>query len=384
MLVNFLILVFIAWTTYWWGWVQGIYRAVVHLISTVLAGALALALWEPTVLNLLIKPFPNSGWGLGLLTLFLLGLVSLRIIAHLLIRTDLPINPTIYTLGGAAFGLLIGLLTSGLLIIALGYMPPIAGLIGYQPLVIRPHGHIAPNPNGHLWIPVDRQASAFYTSLSAGSFYGGTPLGRYLPDLATQAGQYTLQPESDGSGGLVAITSDTVQVTGSYSFGLPIRGLSQPLTHSLRPYTSAPNIKMVVVDTQWDVTGSALSADDTHLSLSPAQVQLVGHWRKRGKVKTQAHSPIGFTLIDPTSPQRRFTAFDTPYTLATVSDSQKKVAWVFVIPEDQWTEFMLIHRFRLPIPDSIVDRTGLLNALGQLNGQPQPPAPPVQDQAPAP
>ena len=52
--MNLLIIGLLGLITYWWG-NQGLFSAILHLVCVVVAGAVALGLWEPLVVGVLLR-----------------------------------------------------------------------------------------------------------------------------------------------------------------------------------------------------------------------------------------------------------------------------------------------------------------------------------------
>ena len=57
MILNIIVLVFVLLIGYWWA-NQGLFSAIIHLLCVIVAGAIALALWEPIGVGLFMK----SAW----------------------------------------------------------------------------------------------------------------------------------------------------------------------------------------------------------------------------------------------------------------------------------------------------------------------------------
>ena len=110
MIANILLFTYLALIVSLWGH-YGLFSAFLHLLVTIVAGALAWAIWEPLVLNLLIKYQPHTAWGVGLLGPFILLLIVIRVIQDRLVRTNMRFENLTSMIGGGFCGFLIGVLT---------------------------------------------------------------------------------------------------------------------------------------------------------------------------------------------------------------------------------------------------------------------------------
>ena len=123
MIANVLIVIFLALMVYWWGGVQGFFSAWIHMMCTILAGALALAGWEPMVHWVLLDRIPSLAWGVGLLGPFIFWLVLLRKTTDYVVRSTLAFDSPVEIAGGAVCGLLAATITSGLTLVGVGFLP---------------------------------------------------------------------------------------------------------------------------------------------------------------------------------------------------------------------------------------------------------------------
>ena len=161
MIANSIILLFILgmvviWATY------GAFSALLHLVATVIAGALAIALWEPLVMGFLITRQPSIAWGVGLLGPFAILLIVIRVGFDSFIKNNLATPPMVDRLAGGFFGFLSAVLTTGMLVLGLSYLPLSEDLGGYKPYAVQVTGQVE-DTGTSLWIPVD--------SLTAGVLY---------------------------------------------------------------------------------------------------------------------------------------------------------------------------------------------------------------------
>ena len=89
-------IVFIVLATYWFGFKEGFFSAVVHLTCVIVAGALAFAFWEPLAHVMLGTGMREWAWGVSLLLIFCLLLFILRLVCNLVVP-DKHGPPDVYT-----------------------------------------------------------------------------------------------------------------------------------------------------------------------------------------------------------------------------------------------------------------------------------------------
>ncbi len=361
MITNLFVVLFILLMAYWWGSVQGFFSAFIHLIMTVLAGTLAFALWEPLTVGLLMGIIPTYSWGVGLLAPFGIFLLILRVTGDKLVKANLQFSQLVNTLSGGACGLLAGMLTAGMIVIGVGFLPIDSDAWGYQPLVVEPNGQVADNPSGDLWIPVDQYAATFFSKLSGGSFYTRSPLRLYQPDLATQAALFRLRYDPNAS---VVASPDAVTAPNQYSLPLPVPEIPDVIMEGLGSQARVPRTKIVVVETVWKMRAGTYDGDNT-LRVPPTQVRLLAIERTPGRTTAQLHAPVGVTTFDPTANQRRFKPFNSPKESAYGLSQEERLTWTFLIPEAQDADFILVRHLRLKLPKAKTDSAALASAIGR-------------------
>ncbi len=186
MILNIAVTVLVLLIGYWWA-NQGLFSAIIHLVCVIVAGALALAFWEPLVFGLLMRGsfFDPYATGVGLLGTFVVALVILRVATNKLVPGNVLL-PKWANLGfGYPVGLASGVLTVGLLLIGVGMVQSQRSLLGFVG-----YGRASAGTVGQvdsLWLPVHRLTDEFYSRLSVGALSTGRPLRHYNPDLDQQA-----------------------------------------------------------------------------------------------------------------------------------------------------------------------------------------------------
>jgi hypothetical protein len=215
---------------YWWG-NEGVFDALVHLICVVIAGALALALWEPVTVSFLLKPTLSEwAWGLSLGTLFLALLGILRVV----IDKMCPVRPRVARWADWTFGSLMGLasgvLTVGLLLTAVGHMATARELAGHDNWKRQPGEFFPTETNAGSPASICMSATrGFYNMVSNGGFaplFGAGGLAMVRPAIDAD-GASLLRDTIDGGKGRLSVTPEGLSVSGFYrdpSFAIASEG----------------------------------------------------------------------------------------------------------------------------------------------------------------
>ena len=365
LIVNISILLFLLSMAMRWGLTQNLLDAFIHLISTVIAAAMAVAMWEHFVLRMLIRTIPTYAWCVGLLGPFVIGLALMRLVTFKYLQTDnVEVISPLRIAGAAACGLLSGMLASGLLIIGLGFLPlPLHADWNRTPQH-QIFSFTADQPVSELWIPVDRYTESFLSTLSTGVFNTRYPLARYQPHLATRAAMFYGGGLSDHP----LILPNSIKATAVNAAVIPRQGLDPKLTEQLKMLKQTPGTKIVVVDTYWKRSPNTDTEKDK-LDIHPSQVRLSGHRLHVNKTFTQLYAPVGYVRLD-TKPQAADQRLFIPLQQRTLLAYQPKpndlLAWVFVIPFEDEIGDLLIHQLRIGLPKANTEPEPLLSALGRL------------------
>ena len=359
MLFNFLVILFLLLMIAMWSH-YGFFNGLLHLLATIVAGALALALWEPMVFGIQFRAENAWGvenaWGAWLLALFAVLLRMVRVVIDKVVRSNMSFGQITSLVGGGTCGLASGILTAGLMVIGLGFLPLGVSIFGYQPLVVGAGGEVTKNQS--LWIPVDRMAADFYTRLSGGSFYSGQSLGEYLPDLARRAEEFRLRADPNAS--VTAIPESVgFDLDGRVSVNyfrhkLPDHGLAADLAEVLNPYAEGKGLRdpapnLVLIDTV--VKNSAPPYDsDGILRVPPAHVRLLAS--PAGKTgATMAHAPVAFVKVDSRG-ERTFQHIDSRDASADSPAADQAIfGWVFMLPAEVEPRYLLFRHLRLKMPE---------------------------------
>jgi len=227
MILNLIVIVLVLVITAAWMF-RGAFNSFIHMLCTVAAGAVALALWEKLA-TMLVGMSPERGffsffegmaWGIALIVPFVITLIVFRVITDKLVESNIKNNDMVNYAFGGLFGLCSAIITSGILVIAIGTMRLPSNFLGYQPIWYsqdRATGQGSLVRNDKLWIPVDRAVSVGYGKLSMGTMSTSEPLAKWYPDLEL-AGFANRISAGDG-GARTAYTDDAFKLKSAYIIG---------------------------------------------------------------------------------------------------------------------------------------------------------------------
>ena len=199
MILNFVVIVFVLLIGYWWA-NQGLFSAVIHLLCVIVAGAIALAFWEPIGVDLFMKSswFVSYAMGVALVGTFAVTLFVLRLASNLLIPGNLEVPSWANLAFGYPVGLFAGVLTMGITVIGLGMIQSQRSMLGYVGQGRSGSGSITKLSS--MWLPVHKLTAEFYGQLSVGALSSSAPLRHYNPDVHLQAASLVRDSYHNGRG----------------------------------------------------------------------------------------------------------------------------------------------------------------------------------------
>jgi hypothetical protein len=361
-ITNLLIIVFILAMAYWWS-IQGFFSAFVHLGLVIVCGTLAYALWEPIAFALM-GYFPMVAWGVGLIVPFAVLLIVTRLAADRLVGGNVHFHKLVGNLGGAACGVATGVLTSGLVVIGLGFLPLPSDMGGYEPYAIGGDGGIM-ETDRTLWVPVDYGADRFFGTLASGAFASSTPLGEYQPNLPYQAALFRLRSDAKAS---VVAHPKGVSVKDVLVHSVPVAGLTPAMAQSLGEAFKNEANRLILVGTEFSKTGGTFDPDGA-LRIAPAQIRLTTQRKSADGVELAMNAPVGYVLEDVVTGENWFRPFNSATSDARAAGQTIRMSWVFILPADLSPQFLLVRHLRLGLPEADQFKTGeeeTLAALGEL------------------
>jgi len=360
MIANLLIFVFIILAALWFS-NQGLFSSLLHLVLTLCAGAIGIALWEPLTLNYLINRIPEYAWGVGLIVPFAVALLLLRTAADWLVPGNVKFHNLVDSIGGGAVGVVNAMLAGGLLIVGLLFVSQFA-IGGYQPYAIGVDGKVERVQS--LWIPVDQFAASVFTGLSAGSLQplGGQTMPVYQPNLAEAAGRYRL---ASRDGARSSIRPANVEVTRYFELQ------ANQLPADVRPIGDN---RVVVLRTNVQLTAGedaagAADPDGTFTATRP-QVALIAV-DAADETDAQVIYATGYVVGNDygplTDPQE--------FARSRAAVNEQAFDWVFHVPADDEPKFLQLKQTRFTIPEQpTMTASDVDNWLADTNWTPAPPS----------
>lgn len=378
-LLNILIVAYLALMVYYWGLAQGFFSALLHLLATVVAAALALALWQSVALDLLMGVIPHFAWGVGLLLPFIVILPVVRLAIDKLVPGNVPLGQLVNALAGGFCGLLSGILTSGIILIGLGFLPLQADILGYQPYAVAENGQLQPGP-GKLWVGVDRMAAGWLSGMSSGTWRTGQSIRQVHGDLLQQSTLIRLRMDERASS---VAEPAAVSVKSCLTHGQAVPGLTdeQLKTLDTQGLPVSNRYQLLFIDTRWQEAGTNATFIDKVLRLPPTQVRLLTRPAQGdGWPMQTSYAPRAVSESDSIQTERLFRPFSSDRNLARIDAPPGQLGFVFVIPADEVPSRLLVRNLPLDIPAvRPADDSEFLAILGKSEGTslfaPPPPSP---------
>ncbi len=362
LLIGFLIAMLVVWSQY------GLFSSFLHLLTVVAAGAIALAFWEPLAQGLLLGRMPNYAWAVGLLAPFVLLLIGLHLVMDRVVHVSVQFPDIANKIGGAAIGVVSGILTAGLLVLGLSFASLPASMAGYQRFTVLGNGQIDTANKSKLWVPVADITAGFYSTLSAGAFSTSTPLAVYKPNLADQAGLYRMRVDPFSS---VSLLPGKVSVEAMHTHPTLIPGLPDWMADAFGPEFATKTNQLVVVRTRWNRSPATYDVDGT-LRIPPAQVRLVTVDKRTGDARdAELVAPVAFRGKSDLSHQEPyFHPIDSDRSSVYGFNDEEDISFVFIADQNRVPAFLLVRHLRLPLPaEPGREAPQLIAALGRVAPQ---------------
>lgn len=352
MILNLVIIVFILTMAVMWA-TYGLFSALLHLLVVIVSGALAFAFWELWVDKLFIGMMPTYAWGLGLALPFAVLLIGLRAAMDSLIRGNVQFPRLANQIVGGAFGACSGILTAGVAVIGIGFLPLPYEIGGFRPYEVNSVGDVVRTESGgQLWIKVDQIAADFFNRLSNGAFSTSTPLAYYVPDVAQQSAVNRLAKYYDPNVSLVA-SPGTVSIKPLEEDGVAVfdeervPGVGGEVNNYLENQRNrVAGGKLVVVQTDWKKIQDGATYDaDSNLRVPPTQVRL--SIDPGNNQPWELVAPIGFSRKDDAGRMAFYPLQDTRRFYATSLFPEIQINWVFAVPSNAQPNFLRVRNSRL-------------------------------------
>jgi len=362
-IIVFLLAMFVVWAQY------GLFSSFLHCALVIVCGAICLAIWEPLVQGFLINRMPHYAWGVALLAPLALLLIFLHVIIDRFVGVSVQLPDIFNKLGGGVFGVISGILTAGLIVLGISFLPMPSKIMGYQRYTVLGTGQVDLNNPRKLWIPVDDIAAGFFSGLSTGAFSTATPLATHQPKLAAQAGYHRTRLDPNSS---TVAHPDGVSVEAMYVHGTTMEGVPGYVREALGNAFENKANQIVVVETLWKRNADQIPGlfdPDGTLRVPPTQIKLV-------TAKPSAEQYTGVKLEGPMAMRAKTRTPDehpVPYFHPINSDSlsaygfddEERITFVFAVPQEREPLFLMVRHTRLPLPEEPTHEPGeLIAALG--------------------
>ncbi|MBB6429273.1 CvpA family protein [Algisphaera agarilytica] len=353
MIINLIIIVFVIamavmWSTY------GLFSALLHLLVVIASGALAFAFWEIFVSNVFIGFLPAYAWGVGLVLPFAVFLIVLRQALDNLIGGNMQFPRLVNQIVGAAVGACSGILTAGITLIGISFLPLPSNIAGWAPFEVNTVGEVVPTAEGgKLWLKVDSMTANFYNRLSVGAFGTSTPLAYYQPDIAKAAVVHRLAKWYDPNQSLV-ISPDTVSIKEE---GLAlftddrVPGIGTEANAYLEGRRNvAAGDKLVMIQTTWTKGDGAATYDsDSILRVPPTQVRLLVD---SGQGPWESVAPIGFSRPDPNGVMQFYAINNSSIFASAAGKPSLDINWVFSLGDRDKPAYAMLRNTRFELPEA--------------------------------
>lgn len=365
MIFNLLVVAMVLAITAMWairGKGRGLFSSMLACVCVIISGAVAFAFWEPLTYKFLLKLNEDMAWGLGLIIPFAASLLITRLIVEALIPKNLEFGDAANFIGGAAFGLVSAVITTGIVVLALSFFRFGPSILGYNAVTTTKGGSLVYDKS--LLVPVDKLTVKFYEHLSQAAFSTPTPLATVAPDLYEQAAMQRMVFTSKGTKGMYvarnSIQGDEFDVRGRYEVsGSPADLLSYETVgpeggvKRIRQEVEYPNGQAVSGATKVEgfiVEFKAQAGEKSgQVVIGPGQIRLVGE-----KSNGEPFAAQPFSIV--ASPQagsgrmHRFPLNASGLFIPSVGGASNSFfAFEFAVPQDATPDYLVVKNYRVPV-----------------------------------
>ncbi|MBL0869449.1 MAG: CvpA family protein [Phycisphaerales bacterium] len=236
MLINGLVILILLGFGYL-GFTRGFYSMLLHFGAVIVAGAVALGLWEPLAYYLLrtnadTQWICDVAWGVSLAVPFALTLSVLLGIQAAVLRSNLTIPPVANYVGGGVLGIVSGVFVAGFTVMSLSFVRGHTAFTDFKPVDQQSNGSMTRGSG--LWVPVDRLTAMAYQWMSINTLYESENLAKYYPDFAERP--HLMGANPDNATLKLGVPEKAVEFLGRYTVGevSPLK-YDELVVDSLRP-----------------------------------------------------------------------------------------------------------------------------------------------------
>lgn len=181
---------------------RGFYSALIHMVCTIVAGAIAFGLWE-MIGYALIDASPQRGamsalggvaWGLALAVPFAVSLALLRLAADAILGFNIIVTTTVNYIGASICGLVAATIAVGIFAISISNLRFVPGLASLAPIQSSDSGNMTRRDK--LIVPFDTMVAGLYGAMSENALSTDTPLAKWHPDAGESGYVLRLSPEN--------------------------------------------------------------------------------------------------------------------------------------------------------------------------------------------
>ncbi len=181
---------------------RGFYSAMIHMVCTIAAGAIAFGVWEP-IAYALIDASPQRGamsalggvaWGLALAVPFAVSLALLRLAADAILGFNIIVSTAVNYIGASICGLVAAMIAVGIFTISISNLRFAPGLASISPIQSSAVGSMTRQEK--LLVPFDTMVAGLYGMMSERALGTSTPLAKWHPDAGESGYVLRLAPES--------------------------------------------------------------------------------------------------------------------------------------------------------------------------------------------
>jgi len=365
MIVNLVLVLFLLFMAYWWSQ-QGLFSGLLHLISVIVAGSLAFALWEPLagMIMGMLSGGARYAWGASLILPFCILLGVIRLAYDKLVGRNMHFPTIVNLVGGGVMGLFSAILTSGIVLLGVSFMHVSSSFGGYEPMILGGSGGMEDNPGGKLWVGVDSMTANFFSGLSGGAFSTGTPMAEYQPNLLEQAWLFRAHTDPFASR---IILPGTVEATSVITVATPVDGLSaeQRKVQSVAGPLTQGGKQAVAVMTTWSWNDKPGTFDEYKtVRIAPSQIRLATRPGGEPNGPITLHAPIGASKRPAGSASPlEFVSFDSSGAFISGVENHE-FGFLFVVDSNAQPLRLMVRHTRVILPDSKKDPLLLVAAIG--------------------